>query len=262
MRTKLLVTVAAALAAAGAVAGQEPLFQTMTCIRVDRGKGGEFAQFVRDTSQKVAETQVAAGEIVSWTLLRNVVPSGTEARCNYMISTVGSGAPVAPYGPGGFDKALAKAGVKMTGREWAQKANSLGRLVSTEIWRIRERTGQYTKGHYLFLNYMKVHEPAEYMEFEHGVWRPMADEWIKDGSQSGWVFATKVLPSGTATSYMAYSADFYPSWGAAFKPRPGQPAFEKVHKGKNYQQTMTRLGKLRDLAERNMLIIEERVAKQ
>lgn len=260
IRTVLLV-LSVAFTASTPLMAQEELFQTLNCIKVDRGKQGEWLQFVRDTMQKVGEMRVNSGEIVSWTLLRNVLPSGSEARCSYMISIVAAGAPVAPYGQGGLEKALAKAGVKMTGQEWAQKANSLGQLVATEIWRIRERTGQFGKGHYLFLNYMKVHEPTEYRNFEHEIWRPMADEWIKEEAQSGWVFATKMMPSGTATDYAAYSADIYPNWEAAFKARTSQATFEKVHKGKDYEQTMSGLGKLRDLAERNLLVVEERISK-
>jgi len=263
MKDRVLLYAISAIVMAGQLLGQEqPLyFQTFNCIKVVPGKGTEFRQFVADTSKKVAETRVAAGEIATWTLLRSVMPAGSEARCDYMISTISEGMPPAPDGAGEFDKALQKANVKMTASEWTATAVSLARLVSTEMWRLRIRVGQPQKGHYLFLNYMKVHDAPEYNDFEDTVWRPLAEAWVKEGSQSGWIYATKMLPAGTDTDYAAYSVDIYPSWDATFKQRPTQPTFEKVHSGKDYQQTMTRLGKLRDLAQRELLVIEERVAK-
>ena len=244
-------------------AQQQPVYyQTLNCIKVMPGKGREFTQFVNDTSKKVAQTRADAGEILSWTFLRSVMPAGQEARCDYMISTLFEGAPPAPRGPEVFEKALQKAGVNMTASDWTAKANSLSSLVSTEMWRPRIRVGAPQKDHYLFLNYMKVHDAPEYNDFEGAVWRPMAEAWVKEGSQSGWVFATKLLPSGTETAYAAYSADIYPTWDAAFKQRSTQATFEKIHSGKNYQQTMDRGFKLRDLARRELSVVVERVAKK
>jgi hypothetical protein len=261
---KLLLTVSAIWMMAGQLeAQQQPVYyQTLNCIKVKPGKGREWTQFERDTSMKVAQMRADAGEILTWSLLRSVMPAGQEARCSHMIATLSEGSPRAPLGPEGFEKALQKAGVNMTASDWTAKAISLASLVSTEMWRPRIRVGAPQKDHYLFLNYMKVHDAPEYNDFENNVWRPMAEAWVKEGSQSAWIFATKVLPSGTETTYTAYSADIYPSWDAAFKQRSTQTTFEKVHSGKNYQQTMTRLGKVRDLARRELWVVVERVAKK
>ena len=261
---ELLLTVSAIWMMAGHLeAQQQPLYyQTLNCVKVMPGKAREFTQFVRDTSMKVAQMRADAGEILTWSLLGSVMPAGQEARCSHIIATLYEGLPRAPLGPEGFEKALQKAGVNMTGSDWTAKATSLSRLVSTEMWRHRIRVGAPHKDHYLFLNYMKVHDAPEYNDFENNIWRPMAEAWVKEGSQSGWVFATKVLPSGTDTAYAAYSADIYPSWDAAFKQRSTQATFEKIHTGKNYQQTMDRGFKLRDLARRELLVILERVAKK
>jgi hypothetical protein len=260
----LLLTMSVIWVMTGQVeAQQQPVYyQTLNCIKVMPGKAREFTQFARDTSMKVAQMRADAGEILTWSLLGSVMPAGQEARCSHMIATLSEGSPRAPLGPEGFEKALQKAGVNMTASDWTAKANSLSSLVSTEMWRHRIRLGAPQKDHYLFLNYMKVHDGPEYNDFENAIWRPMAEAWVKEGSQSGWIFATKVLPSGTETAYTAYSADIYPTWDAVFKQRSTQATFEKIHSGKNYQQTMDRVPKLRDLARRELWVIVERVAKK
>jgi hypothetical protein len=58
------------------------------------------------------------------------------------------------------------------------------------------------------------------------------------------------------------SADIYPSWEAVFKARSLKEMFDKVHAGKDYEQTVGGMGKLRDLAQRELVYIEERVAKK
>ena len=208
------------------------------------------------------QARVNAGEALTWTLLRAVSPAGSEARCDYISSTIYEGGPGEPPGRSGLEKDLQRAGVKMSADNYIAKRDTLSRLVSTEIWNVRIREGQPRKGNYVFLNHMKVHNAPDYNKFENEIWRPLATQWIKEGKQSGWVFATAILPSGTDLKYAAYSADIYPDWKTAFEARPAAETFKKAHPGKDYQETMGKLSKLRDLALRDLLVIEERVSKK
>jgi hypothetical protein len=237
-------------------------YQTITCVKLLPGKSAaEYQQFMADTLVKVNQTRADAGEIVAWSLLRSVMPAGEDARCDFMSSTITDGPP-RETGAATFGENLRKAGVNMTADQYMAKRNSLTRLVAMELWRPRIRVGQPKKGHYLFLNYMRVHHFAEYAKFENEVWKPLAEHWVGAGELSGWLFATKQLPAGTEVKYAAMSADIFPSWDAVFKGRDPQTAFPKVHPGKDYKVTMGGLGKLRDLAERHLMVIVERAAKQ
>lgn len=259
----LLLTTSAFVLAAELCAQQQPaFFQSMSCIKVLPGKFGEYRQFAVDTTAKLMQTRINAGEAVTWTLLRAISPAGSEARCDYMSSTIYEGAPGEPQGRPELEKGLQKAEVKMTASDYFAKRDSLSRLVSTEIWNVRIREGQPQKGNYVFLNYMKVHNTPEYIKFENEVWRPLAAQWIKEGAQSGWIFATAMLPGGTDLKYPAYSADIYPNWKATFQARNTAEIFKKAHPGKDAQETMANLGKLRDLARRELLVIEERISKK
>lgn len=263
--TKRSIFTAALLAMAATAlpvaAQQQPLLtQVMTCIKVLPGKGAEFAE-VSAIAAKMSKARVDAGTLRSWSLLRSEFPRGSEARCDYMTSSLYEGVPPPPPSRADTEKALRAGGVNMTVAEYFAKRDAASRRVSTEMWRIREITGALAKGHYASVNYMKVHDMADYGEFEHNVWRPMADVVVKEGAMSSWVFATKMYPSGTETPYAAYSADVFPTWEAAMRPRSNRAAFEKAHPGKNYQQTMARLGKLRDLAQRQLFVVADRVSK-
>jgi len=197
MKTRLLFAAASAVLMAGALrAQQQPnYYQTVNCIKVTDGKFDEYRQFINDAVKPMMQARANAGEIVAWSSMRSVMPAGTEARCDYRTVTLYDGVPPAPRGGQGLTDSLKAAGVKMTAAEYVAKRNSVSHLVAAEMWRSRVRVGQPQKGNYLFLNHMKVHDAAAYTKFETEVWRPLAEEWVKEGDQTGWVFNTLVLPS-------------------------------------------------------------------
>lgn len=235
--------------------------QSLTYLKAAPGKGNDWLKLTREETMKVAQVRADAGEIVSWTLLRSVFPAGEEARADFVISVLSEGPPRRSTGDTGLEADLKKAGLKLSANEYWAKRNGVVSRVASELWQIRERVGAPQKGHYLYLNFMKVHDAAAYNEFEAKVWRPIAESWVKEGAMSGWLYATKMLPSGTDTVYSGYSADMFPTWEAAFASRPLQPAFEKVHPGKSYKEASATMPKLRSLAKRELWVVVERVEK-
>ncbi|MDO8538877.1 MAG: hypothetical protein Q7S40_00440 [Opitutaceae bacterium] len=245
--------------------GQQPttptLTQTLTYVKVAPGKAADYEQLLNESSRKVAEVRANAGEILSWTLLRTVMPAGQEARADYIISVISEGAPPVPATRASFEENLKKAGAKITASEFMEERSAISTLVASEMWRPRSRVGAPKKGHYIFIDYMKVQDATAYYEAEETIWRGMHEERIKRGEMSGWLFATKMLPAGTETPYTAYTANMYPSWQAAFAARSSnQSVFEKVHPGKNLEETMAK-GLKRDLARRELWVVVERVEK-
>jgi hypothetical protein len=263
----LLTTVPAALLAVSLQGQQQqtpPPYQTVVCVKLQSGKtGAEFRQFVSDTTMKLNQARVDAGEIISWSFIRSLMPMGAEARCDYVFSTLSEGPP-APPTTARLTEGLKKAAVAMTAEDYVAKRDSLTRLISVELWRPLVRVGQPQKGNYLFLNQMRVHDAAEYHKFENTVWKPMAEEWVKSGAMTAWIYGVKQLPGGTDVKYPRYSVDVFPSSDAALKGlSPNLPTmFAKVHPGQKVEETMERLSKLRSLGERQFLFIEDRVSKK
>ena len=248
-------------AAAPAAAPAPAYYQSMTLVKTLPGKGSDWVKLVNETTKKVAQMRADSGEIVSWTLLRAVMPAGQEARADYIMSTIYQGVPPAPWSGTEMADAWKKAGVTMTTEEASAKRNANSTLVSMEMWRINARIGAPAKGHYVMLNHMKVKDANGYRDFANSTSKPIAEEKVKGGDMSGWIWATRVVPSGTDQAYAAYTADMYPTWAATFGGRSGQAVFEKVFPGKNGQESMAAGTKVRDLAKRELWVIQERVTK-
>ena len=267
MKARHCTILVAALIAA-TLNGQSPTprpYQSVVCLKLQPGKtNSEYRQFTAETTLKMNQMRADAGEIVSWSLLRAVMPAGEEARCDFLQSTIRETTPPLDPTPESLAAALEKSRVKMTASEYISRRGSLVRLISSELWRPVIRVGQPQKGNYIYVNYSHELNAAEYREFENEVFRPMAETMVKDGKMTGWLFGLKQLPGGTDVKYTAMTADMFATADAALNFGGGvmQAAFEKAHPGKDYQQDFGRVAKLRNLAQRHMFIVDERVAKK
>jgi hypothetical protein len=245
--------------------GQQPAVpeyhQTLQYIKVPQASRTEFEKLIKDVSIKIAETRVKAGDIMSWTLLRAVMPAGSEARADYLISTLYEGVPPAPLDRDANVALFKKAGLTMSYEAFLAVRDRTSSLAAAELWQPLSRVGAPQKGHYLVINHMKVKDAEAYADFERTIWSPIAEQMVKDGGMSGWIFARKQLPTGSETTYTHYTADMYPTWAAVFQPWGGTTAFAKVHPDKNLDETFDKIGELRSLAVRELWFVTERVAK-
>ena len=207
---------------------------------------------------KVAQKQADSGEIISWTLLRSVYPAGEEARADYLISEISEGNPRSSERR--FTENMELAGVEISVGEFFGKLNETSTLVARELWRPRIYDGAAEKGNYLTINMMKVKD-FEVLSKTTKTWSPLSQEWIKQGVMTGWVFATKRLPSWTETVYGAYSADIYPTLEAAFVSLNVEETFAKGYPGKTFSDFSPELGKARSTATREMWTVVERISK-
>ena len=248
-------------AAAPAAAAGPRYYQTITYIKTLPGKNNEWLKLVRETTMKVAQMRADAGEIASWTLLRAVMPQGSENRADYMMSVVTEGIPPAPLGGTANAEIYKKAGITMTYAESSAARQSTGTMVSSEMWLLHGRLGSLAKGYYVTLNLMKVKDSTAFRAHANSVATPLAAEKIKSGAMSGWHWATRVMPSGTDQAYGAYTVDMYPTWAAAFGGQSYSELFAKALPGKNMEETMAASNKARDLAKRELWVVVERVTK-
>ncbi len=148
----------------------------------------------------------------------------------------------------------------MSSQEYFEKRNATSSLVAAELWRPRIYNGAAEKGNYLSINMMEVKDWDAIGETTK-MFSEISKEFIKNGSMSGWVYATKSFPSGTDTAYPAYSANIYPNIEKAFDRNRMSGVFSKAHPGKDVDEYRELLGKARNIASRELWTVVERVTK-
>lgn len=262
MKNLRFTACAVALAALSAVlpAQQAPSgFHTVNCIQIKPEKSGEFHKWVSDVLQKFAKSRVDSGVISTWYLLRAVFPQAEPGQCDYLTIALYPGAPPEPLNPEQFGAALKKAGVSMSAEEYMARRDSIATLVSTSLYQNQQALGAMKKGDYLVASSMKAADAGEWLKFEKEVWKPFADQLIKDGIQSGWSVNVLVMPGG-ADLHQGVTVDVYPSWDAVWKDDPKfAERFKKVHPDMDLEKSFTQMVKVRTQARINMYFVEDMI---
>lgn len=236
-------------------------YQVVSTIKVTPGKTADFLKYIEDTTKKIAQMRLTSGEITGWYLLRAVYTAGRETAGDYLIVTNYPGIPTEPKTGEALAATYRAAGVKMTPAEASVVRNSVSSVISTETWQYKERVGSSGKGYYVVRNMMRIKDSAGYATYVNSVAKPVAEERVKDGSMSGWSLLTRVFPSGTDAAYAAFTIDIFPSWAAVFAPANTQAMIGKIAPGKSAEEVIGAASKYRDLAARDLWVIEERLSK-
>lgn len=234
-------------------------YHSVTCVKVRDGKMADYRQFLDENSHKLGQVLADSGRMSAGYRFRSIMPAGAAATCDYVFVSVFAGAPLPPNAPGALADTLKKAGISMSAAEYSARQSSLATLISTELWRTATAIGDIRKGDYVYINHMKVHDMPAWLEMERSIWKPIAESWVNEGSQRGWMVALPVLPGGTGLKYQAITADVYPSWDAVFMQRSVEKTFKQVHSDKDINQVFEKLGKARDLDLRELMVVEDKI---
>ncbi len=266
MKILRLTACAAIIAALGVTvsAQQAPSgYHTVNCVKIKPDKASEYRKWGAEEFHKYAQGRIDSGTVSTYYRLRAVIPAGSSAECDYVTVWVYPGAPPAPMGTEELGAALKKAGLNMSAQEFMDRRDSMSTLVSNSMFENEDSAGKAKKGDYMEVSYMKTSDVGAWVAFEKKVWKPLAEEMIKDGVQSGWSVNVQVIPFGTDVPYQGVTVDVYPSWEAVFKA-PSDPLFldrfKKVHPDMDADKTLTNMEKVRSQAWTRLFVIEDMIA--
>ncbi len=237
-------------------------YHSVACIKVKRESMAEFRKWVESDARKFAQARVDSGAYSSWMLLRNIIPQGEAAQCDYTVVSMYPGSPAKPMGMDELGEVLKKAGVTATAREYVDKRTSLTTLVYSYMSHNEAYVGAMHKGDYFVVNYMKADEANmhDYVEYEKKVWKPFAEQLLKDGARTGWSLNTIVFPEGSRMRYNAVTVDVYPSWDALYKDYNFMEGWKKVHPDMDATETFAKYAKLRTMVDSEVFEVEDMIS--
>jgi len=241
-----------------------PGYHSVACLKLKPDSSTDFQKFMADDVHKVAQGRVADGELTGWYLLRAVFPSGESVQCDYLIVAIFPKLPHA-FGSEVLDAAIKKAGLSIKPEDYVKRRNSLSKVVSTAVYQNQASVGSPKKGDYFQINYMKVNEDNlnDWVALEKQVWKPLAEQLVKDGKQDGWSLNTRSMPFGTDMPFQGVTVDVYPSMDAVFEQDPQfVERFRKVHPDIEIGTTIERFEKLRSQALAELYVLDDIVTAQ
>jgi len=210
------VALAAALSVT-LVAQQTPSgYHSISCVRVKPGQTAAFHDLLNGDYHKFEQARVDSGAVSGFIALRTVIPAGTDAGCDYVLVTFYHGFPPAPLGDDEMTAVLQKAGITSTLHEWRDRISAVGDLVSNNITQYQALVGGSKKGDYLVFNSMSASSVSECVGTEMRLWKPYAEEEVKEGVLDGWAVNVQIIPHGDKDPSLVSSVDIFPNWESMF----------------------------------------------
>lgn len=245
MKPVFILSCLTAVFACTGMAEEQPGFLQTYCVKVLPEKSSQFQSVLTDGA-KLTKARVEAGEMISATLLRAVIPSGETARCDYIVAYRYEGFPPEPQTRQQAEALFQKANLQGTYSDLVAKRDSTSRLVSNDLWRNvpqGEVGSHLEKGRYVRVNLYKAnpgHAVSEWTQLEISGWRPFAEAMANETPGVGWRVRTLFLPGGTSRQYDGMTADYLPDWAAVGKGI-SMSLWDKVHPDLKAEDYMAKL---------------------
>ena len=256
---------AAALVFCTAAIGQQTRVQapsgyhTVACFKIKPDRAGDFRKWTAGEMHRVAQGRVDDGEIRTWYLLRSVFPQGGSADCDYLVVSIFPDAP-RELGREELDAAIKKSGLSISAQEYIDHRDAASSLVSVALFRNEAFIGATEKGDYFLINYLKVSDIDQWIDYEKQVWQPLADAMIREGLTSGWAMNVETLPRGRDEAFDAVTVVVYPTWDAVFKDDTHfMERFKRIHPDMEVGTTSQRFDQLRTILSTDLYKLEDMV---
>ena len=262
LRLTACAAVIAALCTAVSAQQAPTGYHTVNCVKIKPDKASEYRKWGAGEFHKYAQGRIDSGTVSTYYRLRAVIPAGSSAECDYVTVWMYPGAPPAPMGTEELGAALKKAGLNMSAQEFMDRRDSMSTLVSNSMFQNQFSVGKAKQGDYMEVSYMKASDVGAWIEFEEKIWKPLAEQMVKEGVESGWSVNMQVIPFGTDVPYQGVTVDVYPSWEAVFKAQI-DPAFndrfKKVHPDMDQEKTFANMQKVRSQSWTRLFVLEDMI---
>lgn len=244
---KRLLVIASAVAAmlcTGSIANaqEKTRYRATTFVSIAPEKQAAALDFVRTVGVKLAQENINAGRMASWSLLRTVY-AGVGTEYNFIQVTNFDGPPPADLSPDARDQMYRKA-TGMSYQDYQKKLASFVTTGNSVLARI-EATADGTApsvGSFVRVVRWKIASgrAADYGDYIKTKAQAMNTQGVKEGVFQSWSATRVLFPSGDDVSYDATTSNIYKDMAQLLPPAPANPnqgaaaAFAKIFPDKSY----------------------------
>ncbi len=244
---KRLLVIASAVAAmlcTGSIANaqEKTRYRATTFVSIAPEKQAAALEFVRTVGVKLAQENINAGRMASWSLLRTVY-AGVGTEYNFIQVTNYDGPPPADLSPDARDQMYRKA-TGMSYQDYQKKLTSFVTTGNSVLARIEATADGAAPAVGSFVRVVRWKiasgRAADYGDYIKNKAQAMNTQGIKEGVFQSWSATRVLFPSGDDVSYDATTSNIYKDMAQLLPPAPANPnqgaaaAFAKIFPDKSY----------------------------
>ncbi|HKJ42684.1 MAG TPA: hypothetical protein VKA27_11360 [Sunxiuqinia sp.] len=257
----LLVTVVAVAPLKTLAQENHPTFAVVDFMKVNQGDEDKYVQVEENYWKPIHQERIKDGEIVAWELYK-VRYTGTDDEYNFVTVTLFDD-PAKLEHPLQVDweKIKPEADLDKMFAETMASRQLVKKILFMQLDGVDAgENGQPVK--YLQVNFMKVKPGGEsaYVANEQKVWKPVHQEFVKNGTRAGWSIWQTLYPNGAGEPYQYVTVDDYNSF-AQLGQADFQAAFKKAHGDEDVSELLKETDQARTLEKSELWELLDIVVK-
>ena len=196
---------------------QKPVYYLDTYYKTDKDKTDEYLYLMKNYASKIWKEKMNAGDVTSYALYSVVATSDDEG---YNLISVQSASSINDFTKSNTLELFKKGFPGIDEKTLSAIMKSYAALrspVKTEI--LKQIDGLPTGIQpYYEMNFMKSLDGKqnEYVRQETEIFKPIHQEFIKNGNRSGWVFSQLIVPVSDGSKYNFVTANGFTDWDKSY----------------------------------------------
>ena len=196
---------------------EKPIYYYVNYYKTDRDKAEEYINLIKTYASKIWKEKVKAGDVTSYSLYS--VGASTEDG-GYNLVSIQSGYSINDFSKTGTPELMRRAFPGMdsaTLSAIASKYTSLRVPIKTEIFKHIDAIHNSDQK-YVEVNFMKSlpGKEEEYIRQEKEVYKPIHQEFIKNGNRTAWYFNQLIAPLAENSKYNYVTSNFFNDWDKSY----------------------------------------------
>ena len=195
----------------------KPVYYLVSYYKTDRDKTEEYLNLMKNYASKIWKEKVKAGDVSSYSLYS--VGASTED-AGYNLVSIQSASSINDFSKTSTSELMKRAFPGMdsaTLTALASKYTSLRVPVKTEIYKhiaaIHNPDQKYVE-----INFMKTlpGKEEEYVRQEKEIYKPIHQEFIKNGNRTGWGLSQLISPLADGSKYNYVTSNAFSDWDKSY----------------------------------------------
>jgi hypothetical protein len=217
MKKLLLMLVVFVLSFTQIQAQSKPVYYLVSYYKTDKDKTDEYLSLIKNYASKIWKEKIKAGDVSAYALYSIVATSEDEG---YNLISLQASNSINDFTKSNtmelFKKGMPGIDEK-TLTAITKSFTSIRTPIKTEIYRALDGITNGFQPYYE-MNFMKATpgKENEYVRQEKEIYKPIHQEFIKNGNRTGWGFSQLIVPVADASKYNYVTSNAFTDWDKAY----------------------------------------------